>query len=83
MCNIILVVTVSVLSLFIGVISPVIAIKCFEAGLNMTSDEKVDVTSNLKPVFKKKSKIDHEIEAQREKDKKLLDAIENFHGGVK
>lgn len=73
---------VILLSLFIGVISPFIAIKCFEVGLSMATGEKVDVTSNLKPTFKKKAEIDPDVEKEKQKYKKLLNEIDNYNGGV-
>lgn len=83
MCNMLLVGAVILLSLFIGVIFPFIAIKCFEAGLNITTGEKITVTPNLKPVFKRKPKIDPEVEKETLKYKKLLNEIDNYNGGVK
>ena len=52
LCNMFLVGTVILLSLFVGIFMPILAIKCFEKGFYINTGEKVDVTSEMKPFSK-------------------------------
>ena len=83
MCNMFLVGTVILLSLFVGIFMPILAIKCFEKGFYINTGEKVDVTSEMKPVIKKKTDVDPETEKQKARYKKILAEIDGYNGGVK